>query len=220
MKDFQFQYKDLKSFSESNPYTSIPSEYHDLYNQLKTLEKDLNFPAVHDDIGSTLNFLFQLFSPRNIFEFGSGYGQSAFWYFLNNPSIEKIILTEKRDDLVEKFHALPWPSQWKEKMEYHQEDAFETIKRLDSVDFVLIDGVKANYKDFLQECESKITANGLVAIDNSFWRGSFMYDEMVEKKKSARKIKELHDYISASEFWTAIFLPFTDGLTLLRPKSK
>lgn len=219
MRDYPFSFDQLNRFSAKLPYSYTSSEAIKLLHQeLKTLEKELNFPAIRDDIGQMVNFIFKWIRPKEIFEFGSGYGQSCFWYLVNNPFIEKITLTEKRDDLEEKFHQLNWPVEWKNKMHYHQADAFEVFKSIEKVDFILIDGVKADYLDFLKLCENKLNENGLILIDNSYWRGSFLDPEVSEKKQTAKNIKKLHQYIDESDFWEAAFIPYEDGVSLLRKK--
>lgn len=217
MRNYPFSFDKLNQFSKELPYGfSSDGPIQDLYKQLKQNEAEFHFPAIRDDIGKFINLLFTWIRPKVIFEFGSGYGQSCFWYLLNNSTVEKIILTEKREDMPKVFEGLPWPSHWKNKIHYHNQDAFNVFRTVDSVDFILIDGVKADYLSFLKECESKISANGLVLIDNSFWRGSFLDPEVSEQKQSAKNIKALHQYIKKSEFWDSAFVPFEDGVTMLR----
>lgn len=216
MRDFPFSFDSLNRFSKSLPYSNIPSASIPLYNELKTLEQNYHFPAIRDDIGSFIAFMFHWVKPKRIFEFGSGYGQSAFWYLLGSDSIEKIILTEKRDDLLKEFEALSWPSDWKMKLEYFQKDAFEVFENESNLDFILIDGVKSDYLEFLEKSVSRLNSHGLILIDNSYWRGSFLDDEIVSKKQTARKIKELHEYIESSQDFESVFLPFEDGVSLLR----
>ena len=218
MRDYPFDFNQLKSFSESAPYLRL-GNHSEFFLSLKALEKKYNFPAIHDDVGAFINFIFKWQNPKRIFEFGSGYGHSAFWYLLNNNTIEKIILTEKRDDLESEFNTLLWPPGWKEKLEYHQKDAFEVFDSMGQFDFILIDGVKADYLSFLQLCHEKLNDNGVVLIDNSYWRGSFLDDEIVAKKKTAKNIKALHEFIEKTDLYESIFIPFEDGVSLLRKRS-
>lgn len=220
MRDYPFSFEQLNDFSIKLPYgLQLKAEEQSLFTQLEKQKVALNFPAIRNDIGLFLNFLIKKNHSTTFFEFGSGYGQSALWYLLNNPLAQKIILTEKRDDLVNVFEGLPWPAEWKQKITYYQQDAFKVFEQFEMFDFILIDGVKADYLDFLKLCETKISLNGIVAIDNSYWRGSFLSPQQVASKQSAARIKELHDYIRASNFWESIFIPFEDGLTLLTPKT-
>lgn len=218
MKNYKFDSESLFSFSESLPYSDIPSEYINLHQLLKSHSERLNFPSIQDDIGSFISLLVSMKRPKVIFEMGSGFGQSAFWYLLGATSgLEKIILTEKRDDLYEVFNELPWPDRYKSILEYHQDDAFEVLnKSEDRIDIVLIDGVKGDYLKFLELVTPKMNEGGLVLIDNSFWRGSFLSEEMREKKSSARNIYELHEYIKQTPGWRKLFVPYKDGLTILQ----
>lgn len=204
----------LHLYSESLPF-GVDAEFKTLYQELKNLEKKLNFPAVMDDVGSYLSFLTNTMQFKTIFEFGSGYGQSAFWFLMGNKATEKIYLTEKREDLKEVFAALPWPEEFKAKIEYYTGDAFEKVNSVKSFDLLLIDGVKADYLKFVKIAEEKLSQNGVVVIDNAFWRGSFLDEKLVETKVSAQNMKALHDYIKESKVWQSSFLPFSDGVILL-----
>jgi predicted O-methyltransferase YrrM len=216
LRDYPFSFEKLKTFSEGTPYLKLNEQERIVFNELKANETKYNFPAIKNDVGSFINFIFKWHQPKRIFEFGSGYGQSAFWYLLNNNTIDKIILTEKRDDLESVFQALSWPKQWYDKLEYHQDDAFKVFNLNSGFDFILIDGVKADYLKFLEECYDKLNDNGLVLIDNSFWRGSFLDDEVVQKKQTAMNIKLLHEFIAQTKKYESIFIPFEDGVSLLR----
>ncbi len=216
MRDYPFDFKQLDSFSNSLPYTKFTEEELNLFQSLQILESKYNFPAVKNNIGSLLSLMVKINKPKTIFEMGSGYGQSAFWFMHGSAqTIEQLILTEKRDDLVEEFHALNWPDSWNDKMSYHQDDAFEVIKSVSEVDFALVDGVKSNYKDFLHALAPKMSQGSLVAVDNSYWRGSFLDPDLASKKRSAANIRELHEFIKASDIWESVFIPFEDGLSLL-----
>jgi predicted O-methyltransferase YrrM len=216
MKNYPFSFNQLKDFSESNPYLQLCDDQKALFDYLEKQRVSLHFPAVTDDIGSFLSFISMIINPKTIFEFGSGYGQSAFWFLRGAKELEKIILCEKRDDLVSVFESAPWANNDKSLIEYHQGDAFERLESLEQADMFLIDGVKADYLKFLKLCKNKISRNGLVIIDNSYWRGSFLDEGLSETKMTAKNIKELHKFIKESQDWDAVFIPFVDGLTLLR----
>ena len=112
--------------------------------------------------------------------------------------------------------SVNWPARWQDKMEYHQGDAFDTLSEIGNIDLALIDGVKGDYLKFLLALKNHTQSGALVLIDNSYWRGSFLDDEVVAIKKSPQKIKELHEYIAHSSEWESLFIPFVDGLSILR----
>jgi predicted O-methyltransferase YrrM len=217
MRDYEFNYNTLYEFSNSDPYENVDESLSELFNDLNTHQKNLNFPAINNDVGSFLQVMLGMWAPKRIFEMGSGYGHSAFWFLSGDEDfLEKIYLTERRTDLESIFHSLPWPKSWKEKIEYHQADAFEVLKTVEDIDLALIDGVKSDYLKCLKVFESKMIKGGIVLIDNSYWRGSFLSEEVCKEKDSAQKIKELHEYIKQSKTWKSTFVPFKDGLTILK----
>jgi predicted O-methyltransferase YrrM len=216
MRDYKFNHQELFTFSHSDPYGFIDEQYHLLFDQLNELQVDLNFPAIHDDVGAFISFMLQFWNPKVIYEMGSGYGHSAFWYLLaNNSALEKVVLTERRADLKPKFEHLAWPKDWNSLVEYNNADAFDVLDTLSSVDFALIDGVKGDYLKCLKILEGKMKPGGVVLIDNSYWRGSFLNEDLRKYKISAQNIFELHEYIKESKRWKSVFIPFIDGLTIL-----
>lgn len=217
MKNYSLDYNTLHNYSHEQTFAKVPTELKALSELLDRTREELGFPAVNKDVAQLMRILNKICNIKTIFEFGSGYGHSAFWYFLDNPNLEKVYLTEKNLNLKNHFDQMPWPADWKEKMDYFQGDAFERLEQVESFDFVLIDGLKGKYLDFLKAIEGKISKNGIAVIDNAYWRGSFLDPVVSAKNNSAKSIKELHNYIEQSSFWTASFIPFTDGVILLVP---
>lgn len=218
MRDYPFSFDSLNSFSNSIPYTKFTDDEQKLFDELNSLKQKYNFPAVLNDVGAFLSFMISFWRPRTIFEMGSGYGHSSFWYLKGDKTnnLQKIYLTEKRTDLQQEFHHLSWPQSWKNKLDYFQGDAFERLAQVENIDLALIDGVKADYLKFLKVIETKMQPGGIVVIDNSYWRGSFLDSEVRAKKKTAQHIFELHEYIGESQRWESIFLPFIDGVSILK----
>ncbi len=152
-----------------------------------------------------------------IFEFGSGYGHSAFWYFLHQNSISKVYLTERRDDLLKFYNEVPFPNEWRNKIHYHQGDAFELLEQTSGFDFVLIDGQKNSYTDFLKAVLPKMKPQGLIAVDNAFWKGAVI-GEGETSATSAEAILEHHKVIkqvARDNSYRLNYFPFRDGLLLL-----
>ncbi|MEX0798616.1 MAG: class I SAM-dependent methyltransferase [Bacteriovoracaceae bacterium] len=221
MKNYPFSFDQLSKFSNSDPYSFIPAHLRQLKEDLDLRQRQLRFPAIQNDVGSFLAFFLTTLAPKRVFEMGSGYGHSAFWHFVGaNHSLERVVLTEKREDLKDVYNALAWPLNWKNRMDYWQGDAFEKLsKERESFDFFLVDGIKADYLDFIQAALKRLSPLGIIAVDNSFWRGSFLNSTIRDRKKSAQKVFEMHEWIKGRQDLQAVFAPFMDGLTLIRKSS-
>lgn len=209
----------MQNYAKEELFFVFTPEERKLYSELLELEERLHFPAVKPQVGAFLKSLIHLHKPKIIFEFGSGYGHSAFWYLLAKTSnLSKIYLTEKRDDLEDVFHHLSWPTDWKKKLFYKQGDAFESFKDVDSkIDFLLIDGEKAKYLDFLQTINDSLNEGAIVIIDNAFWKGMFL-DQEKKHKVSPQGILKLHNWLKEQTLFHVCFLPISDGLFLLQKK--
>jgi predicted O-methyltransferase YrrM len=211
---FMINFEQLFQFSESLPYHKNFGIYQNLYSELEQRRLELNFPAVRKDVGMLLSFFCSLKKPKKIFEFGSGFGMSAFYYLWGSDQIEKIYLTEKREDLKPVFESLPWPQDWKEKIDYFNGDAFRKIEDLNNLDFVLIDGEKAFYLDFLKILLEKLSDEGIVFIDNAFLEGKILDPQ----KNKERQMLKMHEYIKDLPF-DCLFLPFRDGVTIIQKRN-
>jgi predicted O-methyltransferase YrrM len=205
----------LHAFSEDTFWINLSSEETRLFSELENLKNSFHFPAVKNDVGQLLNFLVQTRKPKTIFEFGSGYGHSAFWYLAQVKNLpQKIYLTEKRTDLVAPFEQLSWPELWKKSLDYFQGDAFERLAQIDYIDLALVDGQKADYLSFIQKIEPKLNSQSMIVIDNAFIKGIFLQEEN-QNKEVVKKTLELFEFIKGSNFVRA-FLPVRDGIILLQ----
>jgi len=217
-------FEDHLNFSENYPLTFLSSDESLFLDKLNLIKNELNFPAIRNDIGAFFNFLIKSKKLKTIFEFGSGYGHSAFWYFVDSYLPNKVYLTEKRQDLLKYFEDLPWSEDQKSRIHYYQGDAFERLKDLDQddvkIDFLLIDGQKSSYQEFLTSSYNLLSKDAIVVIDNAFWKGSVIKDDLVSKT-SEISIRLLDKYIKSQEVarnFHVQYFPFRDGLIVLSKK--
>lgn len=201
----------LHQYSENQLWINLSPEEKNLLEKLDSLKAQFNFPAVKNDVGQILNFLCKAFSCQIIFEFGSGYGHSAFWYFVQNASPpKKVYLTERRTDLQDSFQALQWSSA----LDYFCGDAFIRLEQIDGIDLCLLDGQKSQYLDFLQKLIPRLNPQAIIVIDNAFIKGQFL-DKDLQHKDVVKKTHELHQFLKNNSL-ERVFLPVRDGLLVLK----
>lgn len=176
------------------------------YLQLESLRINLNFPAITPEVGSLIYFLLHSLKCKNVLEIGSGYGHSAYWS-LKSPFLEKIVLTEQKESLYSLFKTLTFPHQ--EKIFYYLGNALHYISEndLSSFDFILIDGQKSLYLEYLKTVEHKIQSGTVILLDNTLLERSLTVSKSLQK---------LHTYINDNTSFIKIFLPLSTGVTLLR----
>jgi caffeoyl-CoA O-methyltransferase len=99
------------------------------------------------------------------------------------------------------------------KITLHLGPAIETIEKLEGeFDFVFIDADKAGQDAYYEAVLPRLSARGLIAIDNTLWSGKVL-DPPDEQTKW---IAALNDKIAADDRVVAAMLTVRDGITLIR----
>jgi caffeoyl-CoA O-methyltransferase len=99
------------------------------------------------------------------------------------------------------------------KITLHLGPALETIARLEGeFDLVFVDADKPNYANYYEAVLPRLSARGLLAIDNTLWSGKVLDPQ----EESDRAIAALNDRIAADDRVVAVQLTVRDGVTLVR----
>ncbi|QLG50505.1 O-methyltransferase [Natrinema halophilum] len=139
------------------------------------------FPHVGPDVGAFLRFIARLSDAERIFEFGSGYGYSAYWFADALPDDGEIVLTEVDDAELELAREYMAAGGYDEVARYERGDAMETIETVDGpFDVVLIDHQKSAYADAFDAVRSKLPVGGVVVADNAVTASVVEFDALLE----------------------------------------
>jgi predicted O-methyltransferase YrrM len=96
----------------------------------------------------------------------------------------------------------------------HLGPALETIERLEGeLDLIFVDADKANYPAYYEALVPRLSANGIMVLDNTLWSG-----QVVEPDDSpeTRMFVELNARIASDPRVVAVVLTVRDGVTLVR----
>ncbi|MBZ6496411.1 O-methyltransferase [Natrinema longum] len=139
------------------------------------------FPHVGPEVGAFLRFVARLSDAERIFEFGSGYGYSAYWFADALPDDGEIVLTEVDEDELELAREYMAAGGYDALTAYELGDAMETIDRYDGpFDVVLIDHQKERYADAFEAVRSKLPVGGVVVADNVITASVVDFDHLLE----------------------------------------
>ena len=104
-------------------------------------------------------------------------------------------------------------SPYADRITIHLGPALETIAKLEGeFDLVFIDADKPNYANYYEAVLPRLSARGLIVIDNTLWSGKVL----APQEESDRAIAALNDRIAADERVVAVQLTVRDGVTLVR----
>lgn len=131
------------------------------------------FPTVGPEVGGWLRLLTAAVDAERVFEFGSGYGYSAYWFAGALPADGELVLTEIDADELQEAREYMARGGYSDLARFEHGDAIETIERYEGpFDVVLIDNEKDRYAEAFEAVRGKVPVGGLVCADNMLEGGS------------------------------------------------
>lgn len=186
-------------------------------------ERD-GFPNVGPEVGTWLTVLARTTGADRIFEFGSGYGYSAYWFVRGMNPDGEVILTEIDEDELEDARAYFERAGVADRAVFEHGDAIEIVESYDGpFDIVLIDNEKQRYTEALQAVEEKLRPGSLVLADNAVTAGIIDRDDVVglldgepvpEATEASQGIATYLRYVRDHERLETGLLPLGEGVAV------
>jgi predicted O-methyltransferase YrrM len=130
--------------------------------------KEEGFPIVGPAVGGWLAFLARTVDARRVFEFGSGFGYSAYWFASALPPDGEVILTEVDGDELERAREYFERTDLADRAAFEEGDAIEIVDGYEGpFDVALIDNEKHRYVEAFEAVRGKVPAGGMVLADNA-----------------------------------------------------
>ena len=145
---------------------------HAVLTEMETLAEQNNFPIVGRLVGVFLETMAKTINAQRVFEFGSGYGYSAYWFARAVGANGQVICTEA--DLLNKEKAEQYLSRadlWN-RVDFQAgmaQDIFAKTEGLFDVCYNDVD--KGDYPEIWLMAKDRIRPGGLYIADNVLWRG-------------------------------------------------
>ncbi|WP_435157767.1 O-methyltransferase [Haladaptatus sp. DFWS20] len=186
-------------------------------------ERGEGFPTVGREVGQFLRLLAHVTDAKRIFEFGSGFGYSAYWFADALPEDGQIVLTEYDTDELREARGYLESAGFADRAVFEHGDAMDAIERHDGpFDVVLIDHNKDGYPEALDAVRDKVAPSGVIVADNAMVSGVQDFDAILaalegndpEMDEESRGIAE---YLLAmrddEEFETSV-IPLGEGIAV------
>jgi predicted O-methyltransferase YrrM len=168
--------------------------------------------------GSFLRMLVALTGARQVLEIGTFTGYSAMAMASALPPDGHLTTLEVSADHAEVAGRHIQASPWRDRIEIRMGPALDTLATLDGpFDLVFIDADKTNYANYVEAVLPKLSATGVIAIDNVLWSGRVL--DPSDSSDDTRAIAALNDALVADAGVDCVLLPIRDGVTLVRKRS-
>ena len=181
-----------------------------LLKEMEDLGTKINFPLVGPLVGRVLYQLTKIISAKKVFEMGSGFGYSAFWFALATPEDGVIHLTDhsqKNSELAKRFFV---EGNLAHKARFHVGNALDILAKMNEIfDIIFIDIDKEHYPKALELAKSKVRVGGLLIVDNLLWFG-----QVLEKHgdSSMEGVKTFNQKLFNDCNFISTLLPVRDGI--------
>lgn len=198
-------------------YTRGLLERHDgpVLLEMETEAEENNFPIVGRTVGVTLEILARGIRAMRVFELGSGYGYSGYWFARAVGSDGRVWLTDG-DPLNAKRAAnyLGRAGLW-ERCTFLVGDAVDSLASTNGTfDVVYCDIDKNGYPDAWRAARDRVAPGGMFVCDNTLWYGRVAEDPVTDDSHPGwtEAIREMNAMIAADARYISVILPIRDGV--------
>ncbi len=183
-----------------------------------------DFPHVGPEVGATLRLLARMVDAQRVFEFGSGFGYSAYWFAGALPADGEVVLTEVDADELDMARDYLAAGGYADRARFELGDALVTVETYDGpFDAVLIDNEKHRYVEAFEAVRSKVPEGGVVIADNAIAAGPLDTDAILahlegddpgDLDESTAGIVAYLDRVRADPAFETVVLPLGEGIAV------
>ncbi len=147
-------------------------ERHSILKEMEAYAAENGFPIIGPQVGNLLALLARAIKATKIFELGSGFGYSAFWFCQAMGPEGKIVCTEGSEKNAERARHAFARAGMADQLTFEVGDARAIVRRYtETFDIVLIDIDKDQYPEALELALPRLRVGGLLITDNLLWSG-------------------------------------------------
>lgn len=168
------------------------------------------FPIVGRLCGIAIELLARAIRAQRVFELGSGFGYSAYWFARAIGPEGELHLTDADPQNAERASEFLSRADVWDRVRFHVGDALTSFARVGGeFDIVYCDVSKDGYPDCWRAARDRIRVGGLWICDNAFWTGRVL-DE--EKDDLTKAVDEHNRLVADDPDYVSTIVPIRDGL--------
>jgi caffeoyl-CoA O-methyltransferase len=183
--------------------------------EMEAEAEEREFPAIGRTVGVTVEILSRAIGARRVFELGSGFGYSAYWFARAVGGDGEVHLTEFDEANVLTARDYLGRAGVAERCEFHVGDALSSFADVPGeFDVVFCDIDKHRYVEAFLIARSRIRVGGLWICDNSLGigAGTIVDDLPGRAGEMIAGIREHDEVVAADPDFLATILPIRDGV--------
>ncbi|MEF8784942.1 MAG: O-methyltransferase [Haloarculaceae archaeon] len=159
---------DLVTETVSAIAAAVGPERDEILREMDDRADHKGFPTVGPQVGGWLTLLARAVDAERIFEFGSGFGYSAYWFARALDSDGEVVLTETEADKLDTAREYFDRGGIADRAQFEHGDAIDIVQTYDGpFDVVLLDNEKDRYVEAFEAVRGKLREGSLVVADNA-----------------------------------------------------
>jgi predicted O-methyltransferase YrrM len=179
---------------------------------MEELAREKGFPIIGRLCGRSLEVLARSVGAKRVFELGSGFGYSGYWFSRATGADGEIHLTDGDPDNRDKALDFLGQAGLDSPITFHVGDALESLATVDGeFDVVYCDVDKDGYPDAWQQGSKRVRVGGLYMCDNMFFNGEVLDPDNHEL---GRAVHDTNLAISSDPDWRSFINPTRDGVVV------
>lgn len=187
--------------------------------EMEALAEAKNFPIVGRLMGLFLEIMAKSINARRIFEFGSGYGYSAYWFARAVGEHGRVICSDADPENARKAQDFLARAGLRRTVDFQvgmAQDCFHNSSG--DFDICYNDVDKGNYPEVWRLARERIRPGGLYIADNVLWHGRVTMEEPVADIEPGwtEAIREHNAMIFSDPGFDAFINPTRDGIIVAR----
>lgn len=178
------------------------------------------FPIIGREAGAFLATVAAMRQATTVFEFGSGFGYSATWFFRGMPSGGEVVLTEIHEEELDLAAEYLETAGLRDRAHLEHGDARKSFERYEGpFDVVLIDHAKDDYRAAFELAAPRVPLGGVIVADNVM-AGPVSHEDLLtamDGGSAADEVTALLGYLEAAggePGWYTTVLPLGNGLAV------
>jgi len=185
---------------------------------MEAYAEERGFPLIGRASGRWLAWLAQVVDARRVFEVGSGFGYSAFFFAQAVGEAGEVIGADRDAWEIDAHREIYGAHPFSSRIHIHHGEALAVLDALPGeFDVFLLDCDKAAYASTLEHVLPRLRVGGLVLADNVLWGGRTT-QEPDQDDVSTQGLREFNRLIHAHPLLDSQILPVGDGLAVCRKR--
>jgi caffeoyl-CoA O-methyltransferase len=181
--------------------------------EMEALAEQKHFPIIGRLCGRTLEVLARAIGARRIFEMGSGFGYSAYWFARATGAEGEIHLTDTDADNETLALDFLGRAGLDRPIHYHVAPAFDAFDEIEGeFDIVYCDIDKDGYPEAWRRARERVRVGGFFICDNVLWSGRVTGEVDEPEHVTTDAIKELNRLVAEDRSYRETIVPTRDGV--------